>query len=122
MLSKRFRFHSRGGVKYVYRHGQTVRHTKLSLVFCDNSRGFQRFAVVVSKKVDKRAVVRNRIRRRVYEAVRLYKNTVNLTVKKDFVFVIYSASFATCPFSEIEERVAAAISEALITPSKNSSR
>ena len=115
MLNKRYRFHSRGGVRYTYAHGRTIRHAKLSLVHVENTRGYQRFAVVVSKKVDKRATVRNRIRRRVYEAIRLYKKQYNLTVKKDFVFVIYSIDFATCPFEEIETRVKQILEESLVS-------
>lgn len=114
MLNKKVRFHSRGGVRYVYANGKTIRRPKMSLIHCKNTRGFQRFAVVVSKKVDKRATVRNRIRRRVYEVLRLYKEQHNFDVKKDFVFVIYTADFATCPFSEIEERISSLIRESMI--------
>ena len=71
MLNKKYRFHSRGGVKYVYKHGKTVRTPVMSLITGENKRGFTRFTVVVSRKVDKSAVVRNKIRRRVYEALRI---------------------------------------------------
>ena len=54
--SKRYRFHSRGGVRYTYQNGQTIRQPKISLVFCANTHHKQRFAVVVSKKVLKSAV------------------------------------------------------------------
>ena len=49
MLSKRYRFHSRGGVRHTYQHGKTIREAKISLVFAVNARSHQRFAVVVSK-------------------------------------------------------------------------
>ena len=71
MLAKKYRFHSRGGIKYTYKNGITIRGNQISLVFAVNSRHHQRFSVVVSKKVLKSAVGRNRIRRRVYEAIRL---------------------------------------------------
>ena len=114
MLSRRFRFHSRGGVRYVYAHGKTIRHAKISLVHCPNQRGFQRFAVVVSKKVDKRAVVRNRIRRRVYEAIRAYKKAQNFNEAKDFIFVIYSRDYVDCPFQDIQKQIASLIRESMI--------
>lgn len=114
MLNKRFRFHSRGGVQYVYRHGKTIRSAKASLVFVDNVRGFQRFAVVVSKKVEKTAVGRNRIRRRFYEAIRLYKKEQNLNLPRDFIFVVYSKDFMTCDFSEVKDAVASLISQSMI--------
>ncbi len=101
MLSKKYRFHSRGGVKYVYRHGRTVRTPKLSLVFVENKRKFTRFAVVVSKKVEKSAVKRNLIRRRVYEVLRL--NLDKIPKERDYVFVVFSKDLGRMPFRQIEE-------------------
>ena len=100
MLEKKYRFHSRGGVKYVYSHGKTVRTPKMSLVFMPNSRGFTRVAVVVSKKVEKTAVGRNRIRRRIYEAIRVNFDLVPKGM--DYIFVVYSKEFMEMEFSELE--------------------
>ena len=100
MLNKKYRFHSRGGVRYVYQHGKTVRSSRMSLVFVPNSRGFTRVAVVVSKKVMKSAVGRNRIRRRVYEALRV--NFDDIPKKMDYVFVVYSKDISRIPFRELE--------------------
>lgn len=87
----------------MYKHGKTIRRAKMSLVFADNTRGFTRVAVVVSKKVLKTAVGRNRIRRRVYEAIRV--NFDRLPKKKDYIFVIYDKDIARMPFGELEEVV-----------------
>lgn len=71
MISKLFRFHSRGGVQFVMKKGQRVRGTHLGLTYLTGTgRKASRVAVVVSKKVAKSAVVRNRIRRRVFEVIR----------------------------------------------------
>lgn len=105
MLSSRYRFHSRGGVNYVYRHGKSLRGKKLTLIYMKNARRFQRFAVVVSKKVCKTAVGRNRIRRRVYEAIRLYKKSHNYNDYNDHIFIVYDQSFCDCDFSEISTLV-----------------
>ena len=101
MLSKKYRFHSRGGVRYVYQKGKTVRTPKMSLVFVDNTRKFTRMAVVVSKKVEKSAVGRNRIRRRVYEALR--KNMEYIPKERDYVFVVFTKEVGKMPFSELEK-------------------
>ena len=103
MLNQKYRFHSRGGVKYVYRHGKTVRQPKISLVFYQNARGGQRFAVVVSKKVFKHAVDRNRVRRRLYEAVRL--NLEAFPPRQDYILVVYSRDFRNMPFVDLESIV-----------------
>lgn len=85
----------------MYQHGKTVRKPQMSLVFVDNSKGFTRIAVVVSKKVAKTAVERNRIRRRVYEALR--KNLEYIPLKKDYIFVVFTKEIKTMPFSELEK-------------------
>lgn len=100
MLNKKYRFHSRGGVRYVYQNGKTIRSPKMSLVFAENKKGFTRFAVIVSKKVEKSAVKRNFIRRRVYEALR--KNIELIPKKVDYLFVVYSKEIGEMPFSELE--------------------
>ena len=99
MLSKKYRFHSRGGVNYVYKKGQTIREPGLSLVFCDNTRGFTRLTVVVSKKVTKTAVSRNRIRRRVYEVLR--ENMEYIPKKRDYIFVVYDKKVGVMSHDEL---------------------
>lgn len=116
MLSKKYRFHSRGGVKYVYQHGKTVRASKISLVFTPNSRGFTRVAVVVSKKVMKSAVGRNRIRRRIYEAVRL--NFEDIPKKMDYIFVVYSKDIMGMPFYELEKMLGKLVEESKVCYNK----
>lgn len=112
MLNSKYRFHSRGGVKYTYKHGTTLRRPELSLVFADNSRKGTRVAVVVSKKVLKSAVGRNRIRRRVYEAVRL--NWAQVKPARDYIFVVYDRKVADLPFSELEKLVRSLLNESVV--------
>lgn len=72
MISRKHRFHGHGSLRYVYQRGETVRGPVLALKYIHNSRRSDyRVAVVVSKKINKSAVARNRMRRRLYEAVRL---------------------------------------------------
>ncbi len=103
MLSHKYRFHSRGGVRYTYQNGKTIRTPNFSLVYAKNQRGRQRVSVVVSKKVLKTAVGRNRIRRRVYEAVRLELPSIHEPT--DYIFVVYHRAASTIPFSELRQIV-----------------
>lgn len=116
MISRKYRFHSRGGVKYVYKHGKTVRSPKMSLVFTDNSRGYTRMAVVVSKKVEKTAVGRNRIRRRVYEALRV--NMDLIPKKRDYIFVVYSKDVMKMQFGELEKMLGGLVEESKVCYNK----
>ena len=110
MLNKRYRFHSRGGVRYTYQNGRAIRRPKLTLVHAVNSRKRQRFAVVVSKKIAKSAVTRNRIRRRVYEAIRLARREQNFVAPKDSIFIVQSREVETMEFGELKNLVASLLS------------
>ena len=112
MLSKKYRFHSRGGVRYTYQNGKSIRGSKISLVFADNSRNKQRYAVVVSKKVLKSAVGRNRIRRRVYEAVRMELTKIQKPV--DCIFIVYSKEILNADFKIIQKTIRDLLKEANI--------
>lgn len=116
MLSQKYRFHSRGGVNYVYQKGHSLRTQSLTLIHTPNKRGYRRFAVVVSKKVLKSAVGRNRIRRRLYEAIRLeHPETLPPT---DYIFVVHNRNYTTIPFSEIRTAVRELLTQSL--PRKHS--
>ncbi|MBQ9016861.1 ribonuclease P protein component [Candidatus Saccharibacteria bacterium] len=114
MLNRRYRFHSRGGVRYTYQHGKSIRGNKITLVHAKNSRGRERYAVVVSKKIAKSAVKRNRIRRRVYEAIRLVKQEKNVDAKKDNIFVIYAKDVETMPFQDLKALISSLLKQSML--------
>ena len=104
MLRRQYRFHGHGGLKYLYKNGRTARSRSLSLRYVENKRRpHSRVTVVVSKKVSKSAVVRNRIRRRVYETVRLHWRAI--TPNHDMVFTVHSAEIATLPALDVQDMV-----------------
>ena len=88
-------------MRYTYQNGKTIRGSKVSLVFADNSRNKQRYAVVVSKKILKSAVGRNRIRRRIYEAIRLELSKIQKPI--DCIFIINSKEILDLDFKEIQK-------------------
>jgi ribonuclease P protein component len=93
MIGSRHRFHGYGSLRGVYQRGQSVRGSLISLRYAqrDPAKPY-RVAVVVSRKVHKSAVIRNRIRRRVYEQVRLAENLIQ--PGKDLVFTVFSDQVA----------------------------
>jgi ribonuclease P protein component len=111
MLSKAHRFHGHNSLNYVYRHGQTVRGPLTALKYAENSRRDTfRAAVVVSKKVHKSAVVRNRIRRRIYEQVRLLSDRIQQP--HDIVFTVFHDTVAGMPSDQLSKLVHAQLSQA----------
>lgn len=67
----------------------------------DERRPGYRVAVVVSKKVSKSAVVRNRIRRRVIENIRLLEGQISQPY--DLVVTIFDEKVATMPAEELTD-------------------
>jgi ribonuclease P protein component len=104
MLSFPFRFHGHGSLRYVYKNGQAVRSRLITVKYTENKhRKNPRFAVVVSKKVHKSAVGRNRIRRRLYEIIRA--EMPKMKSPHDVVVMVFSSEVLTLPTPELEETV-----------------
>ena len=71
MISRSHRFHGYNSLRHVYRRGQIARGAQFAVKAAPNPRRkTYRVAVVVSRKVNKSAVARNRMRRRLYELIR----------------------------------------------------
>ena len=100
MIAKKFRFHGYGALRFVYTKGKTVRVRFLSLKFHENKRRDQcRVAVVVAKKVAKKAPDRNRIRRRLYEAVR--QELPGINDSNDMVITVFDERVGSIPAEEL---------------------
>jgi len=81
------------------------------LRYIENTRRHKyRVAVVVSRKVSKSAVVRNRIRRRVYELVR--EHARRCTKPLDLVFTVYGDTVAELPQAELERLIVSQLQKA----------
>jgi ribonuclease P protein component len=104
MISRRHRFHGYGSLKYVYKNGTTVRGPLFALKTMRNpKRDSYRLAVVVSKKVSKSAVARNRIRRRLYESVRRLE--ADIIQPYDIVLSVYHSSVTDEPAELLDRQV-----------------
>lgn len=110
MINRLNRFHGHGSLRYVYQHGSTVRGPLCSLKYVRNEkRKNYRLAVVVSKKVHKSAVRRNRIRRRLYEAMRLQATDIPAY---DMVLTVFHEQVADMPSDELTKMVKAQLRQA----------
>ncbi len=102
MLSVSHRFHGHGSLRYVYKNGGALRSHLVTIKYITNPRRkYSRFAVVVSKKVHKSAVGRNRIRRRIYEVVRY--ELPHFHKAHDVAIIVFSSEFVTLPHDELTD-------------------
>lgn len=111
MISRKHRFHGYGSLKNVYSNGTTVRGPLFVLKAIRNpKRGSYRLAVVVSKKVNKSAVARNRIRRRLYEAVRNLE--ADIVQPFDIVLTVFHSSVTEEPADSLARQVKKQLADA----------
>ena len=111
MIHSSHRFHGRNSLRFVYQKGQTVRGPLVALRYIQNSRQPKyRVAVVVSRKVSKSAVVRNRVRRRLYEIVR--KHAGRMSAPYDLVLSVYGEEAATMSHAGLQKLVLGALQKA----------
>ena len=113
MIARSHRFHGYGSLNAVYRRGQTAREPNVTLKFIERPGRDGRVAVVVSKKVSKSAVVRNRIRRRIYEIVR--QLDAETPLHTDMVFTVFSDELA----KQEQKRLARTIKELVKKATQN---
>lgn len=111
MLAKQYRFHGYNSLRFVYTKGTTVRTKYISLKFVKNDRQQNsRLAVVVAKKITKKAPVRNRIRRRLYEHVRLHWPMIKQGY--DLVITVFDERVSTIPSEELNKQVVQLLTKA----------
>mgnify|MGYP002400364725 CR=1 FL=1 len=110
MVSSTNRFHGTNSLNYVYRQGKTLRTKYFSIKYAENSRrDTYRVAVVVSKKVSKSAPTRNRIRRRLYELVRI--ELASKLTNHDLVISVFDQDIAKLPAAELKRVFLSAVKE-----------
>ena len=104
MISRSHRFHGYGSLKYVYRAGSTVRGPLFAVKSVSNDkRASYRVSVVVSRKVNKSAVARNRISRRLYAAVRLLQD--DIVLPHDIVITIFSSDVLQTSSDQLRQQL-----------------
>lgn len=100
MLAFQYRFHGHGSLRYVYSKGRALRSRCFTIKTTLNARRkYSRFAVVISKKVHKSAVGRNRMRRRIYEIIR--NEIPSMKMIQDVVVIVSSAEVITIPSDDL---------------------
>jgi ribonuclease P protein component len=110
MLAARFRFHGHGSLKFLHRNAITSRSRYFTVKVVTNPhRTHSRFAVIVSKKVHKSAVGRNRIRRRIYEIIRVTQPHLDSTI--DLAVIVTSGEVLAAQQADIAQTLVGQLKE-----------
>lgn len=110
MLKRQYRFSGLGSVRPALRHGRRIRGSKMAASVLQTKNAAPRFSILVSKKVSKKAVVRNRIRRRVFEALR--ENNLGEMPPHDVVISVFDSHVAEMPWVDVQAEVQSLLKKA----------
>ncbi len=102
MVRKNQRFHGRKHIRHVLSRGETLRSNLWSIKGLA-TRGQGRVAVVVSAKVAPKAVDRNRIRRRIFEAIRI--STEDISKDVDYIVIVNNKDTLNRTFTELKREL-----------------
>ncbi|SRR6056297_248807 len=87
MLKKKNRLKNKKDFEKIFKQGESFKNKFLIVKIDENKLNFPRIGIVVSKKVSKRSVVRNKIKRRLREIVK--EKIKKLKNKKiDCIFIV----------------------------------
>lgn len=109
MLPKKFRLTLDRDIRLVYETGRPFFTNFFNFKFRKNSLEASRFCIIISNKVDKRAVIKNRIKRQISEVLRLNMDKVrkgydvSILVKSNIIDK--NTKKIVCDYSEIEKNI-----------------
>ena len=104
MIPYSHRFHGHNSLRYVYKNGDVARSRCATLKTTPNTRRKDaRVSVVVSKKVLKSAVLRNRVRRRIYEYIR--EVLPRITTPHDVVVIVTHSEVLTMSHEDLHAQL-----------------
>lgn len=86
MIAKNFRI-PRERIAYILNKGKEGSSRLFIIRFLKNNESFPRFRTVISKKISAKAVKRNRLRRQIYEAVRIGLKESKLKDSLDIILI-----------------------------------
>ena len=105
-LPRHMRILKRNEFLHVQNNGQKLYCKQFLIIYTDSTRSTSRLGVVVTRKIDKRAVYRNLIKRKLREVFRLHQSKIN----RPFDFVIVARkNAADCSLEDIERQMLGAL-------------
>jgi ribonuclease P protein component len=89
MIAKKNRL-SKNLIKFVLDKGESLKSKLFIVKFKDKeplNTDENKYCVVVSKKISNKATIRNKLRRQIYEAIRLFQKKVMPKTAKNIIFI-----------------------------------
>lgn len=117
-LTKRSRLRKRSEIKRCQNEGRRIYYKHFAIFVHAGCGEDSRLAIAVTKKIDKRAVVRNLIKRRIREVFRVHKDCFAKPVD---IVVVARRGVQECEYSEYERQIVGALrSKGILRPKESS--
>lgn len=101
-LPKKYRLTAQTDFKLLFRQGKTVKNSFLFIRFLKNNLGFIRIGIVVPVKIEKKVVLRNRIRRLISESLKKFNFKSH---SLDIAVIAGSGTIVEKSFQEIKSEI-----------------
>lgn len=109
MLPKKFRLTLNNDIKMVWTKGKPFLTKFFIFKIIKNNLDQSRFCIIVSNKVDKRAVIKNRIKRQISEIIRLNMDNIktgcDVSILAKNNLVNKETKKIICDYQEIEKNI-----------------
>lgn len=102
MLTKNKRIGHRDNIEDLTKSGDAIESRHLIVRTRKNEFGYNRYGVNISKKLAKSAVTRNRLRRQIYEIIRLNEKSDNISGKSLDIMIFARKTLLGLNYSQIE--------------------
>lgn len=103
MIAKKYRI-DRNLIPYILRKGQSFESKLFIIRFINNEKGHPRYRTIVSKKINNKATIRNKLRRRIYESAQKATKAVSNPKEADMM-LIPKKLITKAKYQEIEEDI-----------------
>ena len=111
MLKKEFRIKDKKSIDKVFKYGRAKGSDFFLIKFIENRKDHPEVAIVISSKVSKKSVLRNKLKRQISETIRINFDKFNKNVN---LIIIVSPKALGHKFSEISENLIHLLEEAKI--------
>ncbi len=102
MLPKKYRLTKENDFKIIVKQGKSFFIKELGIKYFKNNLDYSRFGFIVSTKIDKRATVRNKIKRRLREIV--YQNLSKIKPGFD-ILILTKPEIKNLDFLQLKEKL-----------------
>ena len=105
MLKKKFRLTKKDSIENIMQSGKSLPGKFFLCKLLTNKLPYNRYTVVVSKKVEKSAAKRNKCRRRIYESIRQNIEKLNASKTHSDIVILTNKSTISAEYKDIERAI-----------------